>query len=86
MLPACRTDHAGYSLPRFDLVPRAVKGFMDVLGEFQSACHDCFARSEPRAHFCDYMVGSTVGWNAHCWSRWPSASRGHGPWAAAVYS
>jgi hypothetical protein len=30
---------------------------MDALGEFPSACHDCFARSEPRAHFFDYMVG-----------------------------
>ena len=57
MLPACRTDHAGYALPRYDLVPRAVEGFMDALGEFQSACHDCFARSEPRAHFFDSMVG-----------------------------
>jgi hypothetical protein len=57
MLPACRTDHAGYSLPRFDFVPRAVEGFMGALGEFQSACHDCFARSEPRAHFFDDMVG-----------------------------
>ena len=59
MLPACRTDRAGYSLPRFDLVPRAVEGFMDALGGggVQPACHDCFARSEPRAHFFDYMVG-----------------------------
>ena len=86
MLPACRTDHAGYSLPRFDLVPRAVEGFMDVLGEFQSACHDCFARSEPAPMSLITWWASTVGWNAHCWSRWPSASRGHGAWAAAVYS
>jgi SRSO17 transposase len=34
-----------------------VEGFMDALQEFQSAFHDCFARSEPRAHFFDYMVG-----------------------------
>jgi hypothetical protein len=30
---------------------------MDELWEFQSAFHDCFLRSEPRAHFFDYMVG-----------------------------
>jgi SRSO17 transposase len=34
-----------------------VEGFMAELWEFQSAFHDCFARSEPRAHFFDYMVG-----------------------------
>jgi SRSO17 transposase len=30
---------------------------MDELQEFQSVFHDCFARSEARAHFLDYMVG-----------------------------
>lgn len=30
---------------------------MDELGAFQSLLHDCFARSEPRARFFDYMVG-----------------------------
>jgi len=30
---------------------------MDELQEFQSLFHDCFARSEARAHFLDYMVG-----------------------------
>jgi len=30
---------------------------MDELWAFQSAFHDCFTRSEPRAHFFDYMVG-----------------------------
>jgi SRSO17 transposase len=34
-----------------------VEGFLEELWEFQSAFHDCFARSEPRAHFFDYMVG-----------------------------
>jgi len=57
MLPARRTDHAGYSLPRFAFVPRAVEGFMDALGASQSACHDGFARSVLRAHIFDYMVG-----------------------------
>src|ERR671922_2611336 len=57
MLPACRTQGDEFTIPTFDLVPRDVEGFMDELWEFQSAFHDCFTRSEPRAHFFDYMVG-----------------------------
>ena len=57
MLPACRTAGEGFAIPTFDLVPSDVEGFMEELWEFQSAFHDCFARSEPRAHFFDYMVG-----------------------------
>jgi len=44
-------------MPTFDVGPSDVEGFMEELWEFQSAFHDCFARSEPRAHFFDYMVG-----------------------------
>jgi SRSO17 transposase len=57
MLPACRTEGEGCTIPTFDVVPGDVEGFMEELWEFQSAFHDCFARSEPRAHFFDYMVG-----------------------------
>ena len=57
MLPACRTAGEGFAIPRFDVVRSDVEGFMEELWEFQSAFHDCFARSEPRAHFFDYMVG-----------------------------
>ena len=57
MSPACRIDGGGFTIPTFDLVPRDVEGFMDELWEFQAAVHDCFTRSEPRAHFFDYMVG-----------------------------
>jgi SRSO17 transposase len=57
MLPACRAADAGFTIPLFDLVPSDVSGFMEELWEFQSTFHDCFARSEPRAHFFDYMVG-----------------------------
>src|SRR5436853_5809934 len=57
MLPACRTAGEGCAIPTFDLVPSDVEGFMEALWEFQSTFHDCFARSEPRAHFFDYMVG-----------------------------
>ncbi len=44
-------------MPMFDLVPSDVEGCMEELWEFQSAFHDCWARSEPRAHFFDSMVG-----------------------------
>ena len=57
MLPACRTAGESFAIPTFDVVPSDVAGFMEELWEFQSAFHDCFARSEPRAHFFDYMVG-----------------------------
>jgi SRSO17 transposase len=40
-----------------EIVPSDVAGFMEELWEFQATFHDCFARSEPRAHFFDYMVG-----------------------------
>jgi SRSO17 transposase len=57
MLPACRTGGEGFAIPPFDLVPSDVDGFMEELGAFQSTFHDGFARSEPRAHFFDYMGG-----------------------------
>ena len=57
MLPACRTGGEGFALPTFALVPSDVEGFMEELWAFQSTFHDCFARSEPRGHFFDYMVG-----------------------------
>jgi SRSO17 transposase len=57
MLPACRTAGEGFAIPVFDVVPRDVEGFMEELWAFQSVLHDCFARSEPRAYFFDYMVG-----------------------------
>jgi SRSO17 transposase len=57
MLPACRTAGEGCALPTFEVIPSDVEGFLEELWEFQSAFHACFARSEPRAHFFDYMVG-----------------------------
>src|SRR5947209_5288427 len=57
MLPACRTGGEGLAMPPFDLIPSAVEGFLEALWEFQAAFHDCFARSEPRAHCFDYLVG-----------------------------
>jgi SRSO17 transposase len=57
LLPACRAAGEGFAIPSFDVVPRDVEGFMEELWAFQSVLHDCFARSEPRAYFLDYMGG-----------------------------
>jgi hypothetical protein len=54
---ACRTAGDEFAIPTFDLTPRDVARFTDELQEFQGLFHDCFPRSEPRAHFFDYMVG-----------------------------
>jgi len=58
MLPACRTESEGFTIPPFDLEPSDAEGFMEELWEFQSVFHDCFARSEPRQHFFDNVRGS----------------------------
>jgi SRSO17 transposase len=57
MLPRCRTAGEPFVIPPFDVQVRDVEGFMDELQAFQSVFHDCFTRSEARAHFLDYMVG-----------------------------
>ena len=57
MLPACRTEDDGFAIPTFDVIRSDVEGCMDELWEVQSAFHDCFSRSEPRAQCFDYMVG-----------------------------
>jgi SRSO17 transposase len=57
MLPACRTAGEGFAIPTFDVVPSDVEGFLEARWEFQSTFHDCFARSEPRGHCFDSMVG-----------------------------
>lgn len=53
MLPACRTASEGFAIPTFDLTPPDVEGLREALWEFQSNFHDCFPRSETRAHFFD---------------------------------
>jgi hypothetical protein len=58
MLPDCRTQDTTFAIPTFDGIPSDVEGFLEELWEFQSTLHDCFARSEPRAHFFDYIASS----------------------------
>jgi SRSO17 transposase len=44
-------------MPPFAIAPSDVAGCIEERWEFQSAVHDCCARSEPRAHFFDSRVG-----------------------------
>jgi hypothetical protein len=44
-------------MPTCDVVSNDVEGFIEELWELQAAFHDCCARSEPRAHCFDSMVG-----------------------------
>jgi SRSO17 transposase len=57
MLPAYRTEGEVFSIPQFDLTPRDIDGFLDELQAFHDPFRGCFSRSEPREHFCNYMVG-----------------------------
>ena len=76
MLPACRTAGEGFTIPTFDVVPSDVEGVLEELWEFQSTFHDCFARSEPRVHFFDYMLGQFSKLERKSIEPWPSRSRG----------
>src|SRR5713101_753567 len=57
MLPVHRTEGEVFSIPQFELTPRDVDGFLDELRAFHHRFRGCFARSEPREHFFNYMVG-----------------------------
>jgi len=57
MLPACRTPGETFSIPPFDLTASDVDGFLDELRAFHDQFRSCFARSEPREHFFNYLVG-----------------------------
>src|SRR2546423_1538254 len=57
MLPAYRTEGEAFAIPKFELTPQDVDGFLDELRAFHHHFQACFARSEPREHFFNYMVG-----------------------------
>src|SRR5882724_5207372 len=57
MLPAYRTEGEAFAIPKFELTPQDVDGFLDELRAFHHHFRACFARSEPREHFFNYMVG-----------------------------
>jgi SRSO17 transposase len=57
MLPAYRTEGEAFSIPKFEITPQDVDGFLDALRAFHHHFRACFARSEPREHFFNYMVG-----------------------------
>ena len=57
MLPACRSESEAFAIPTFEITDRDVDGFLDELRLFHTRFRTCFARSEPREHFFNYMVG-----------------------------
>src|SRR5467141_1274308 len=57
MLPAYRTEGEAFVIPKFELTPQDVDGFLDELRAFHHHFRTCFARSEPREHFFNDMVG-----------------------------
>lgn len=57
MLPQQRADEALLSIPKYDIQRTEIPGFMDELKAFHGVFADCFARSELREHFFNYMVG-----------------------------
>jgi SRSO17 transposase len=57
MLPACRTEHEGFTIPQLGVDHSDVEGFLHELQGFHDAFRACFARSEPREQFFRYMVG-----------------------------
>ena len=57
MLPECRLNEYLYPVPPFTVEKDNVEDFADELRKFHKEFSDCFARSETREHFFDYMVG-----------------------------
>src|SRR5216684_9177312 len=57
MLPACRSESEAFAIPTFEITDRDVDGFLGELQAFHDHFRECFARSEPREHFFNYMVG-----------------------------
>ncbi|MHC4270655.1 MAG: IS701 family transposase [Planctomycetota bacterium] len=57
MLPQHNIEEGAFVAPRFELVKKDVKGFVEKLREFHEDFKDCFKRSEPRKNFFRYMVG-----------------------------
>jgi hypothetical protein len=57
MLPDCRIADDPYAIPKFDI---SVDDFEDIVLElkgFHEQFSDCFARTEPRENFYNYLVG-----------------------------
>src|SRR5258707_3404906 len=57
MLPAYRTEGEAFAIPSFELPRQDVDGLLDDLGAFHHHFRACCARSEPREHFFNSMVG-----------------------------
>ncbi|MDZ7697264.1 MAG: transposase [Deltaproteobacteria bacterium] len=57
MLPEIRSDEHLFSVPKFDINKEDIQEFDNELRAFHENFRDCFARSESREHFYNYMAG-----------------------------
>jgi len=57
VLNRIRQNEHVYTIPPFAIENDNIENFVDELRQFHSEFADCFARSEPRGNFFDYMVG-----------------------------
>ena len=57
MLVDCRQEDFCYSVPKLDIGPSEVEGFMKELRAFHELYTPCFLRSETREHVFRYLVG-----------------------------
>jgi len=57
MLPQHQIKEGIFVSPQFDLAKNDVKGFVEKLKRFHEEFKDCFARSESRKNFLQYMTG-----------------------------
>ncbi len=57
MLPQHHVKEGAFVSPQFDLAKKDVKGFVEKLKKFHEEFKDCFARSESRKNFLQYMTG-----------------------------
>lgn len=57
MLPKCRLNEYLYEVPPFAIEKNDVENFVDELRKFHGEFSDCFAGSEPRGNFFNYMLG-----------------------------
>ena len=57
MLPGCRSTEYLYPIPKFSINKDNVDDFAEELRKFHEEFYDCFARSETRGNFLNYMIG-----------------------------
>ena len=57
VIPEYRQNEYLFDIPPFEIENSNVEEFVDELRKIHEKYADCFARSEPRERFFEYMVG-----------------------------